>query len=108
MTVAIWAALAMVCTDVLSVVLVQAEAANRGWLAGICDTACWYVGIATTTISVSTLDGHNTAAKIWVLVLVGIANLLGTKLGQVTGKRLLKRFPAAPDPQTTALERQPN
>ena len=98
MAVAVWAALAMVCTDVIAVIMVQAEAANRGWLAGACDTVGWYVGIATTTISVTTLSGHNTTAKIWVLVLVGAANLLGTKLGQVTGQRILKRFPAKAQP----------
>lgn len=91
--VAVWAALAMVVTDVLGTIMVQAEAANRGWLAGCCDTLGWYVSIATTTISVTTLAGHDTAKKVWVLVLVGAANLLGTKLGQVTGKWLLGRFP---------------
>jgi hypothetical protein len=43
--------------------MVQAEAANLGWLAGFCDTAGWYVAIATTTISVTSLSGHDTAGR---------------------------------------------
>lgn len=92
MTIAVWAALAMVVSDVIAVIMVQAEAANRGWLAGIMDMLGWYVSIATTTISVTTLSGHNTANKIWVLVLVGGANVIGTKMGQVLGQKLLGRM----------------
>jgi hypothetical protein len=83
------AALCMICQDVVAVVLVQAEAANRGWLAGLADLIGWYVGIATTTISVTSLQGHSVSKKIWVLTLVGLANVVGTKLGQMTGKRIL-------------------
>ena len=88
----------MLITDVLGTVMVQAEAANRGWLAGLMDMLGWYVGIATTTISVTSLAGNNTAQKIWVLALVGAANVLGTKLGQVTGKWLLARFSKSESP----------
>lgn len=94
MLIALVAAGAMVLTDILGVILVQAEAANRGWLAGACDCAGWYVGIATTTVSVTTLAGHDTARKMWVLALVGAANVIGTKLGQVLGKKLLGRMNA--------------
>lgn len=79
----------MVATDVLGVIMVQAEAGNRGWLAGIMDAAQWGVGIATTTISVTTLDGHDFRTKVLVVAFVTVANVLGTKLGQLTGKRLL-------------------
>lgn len=89
MILALIAALTMVATDVLGVILVQAEAANRGWLAGVVDAAQWGVGIATTTISVTALQGHSLREKVLVVILVTLANLLGTKLGQVTGKRLL-------------------
>lgn len=91
MTIAILAALAMVVTDVLGTVMVQAEAANRGWLAGTMDTIGWYFSIGTTAISVTALQGHSLGTKIWVLVLVGAANLFGTKIGQVTGKWWLAR-----------------
>ncbi len=40
---ALVAAGAMVITDVLGVVMVMAEARNRGWMAGWCDTAQWIV-----------------------------------------------------------------
>jgi hypothetical protein len=106
MGIALLAAIAMVASDVLATIMVQAEAANLGWLAGFCDTAGWYVAIATTTISVTSLSGHDTARKIWVLGLVGAANLFGTKLGQVTGKRVLHRFPAAINPELVELHHE--
>ncbi len=101
MTVALIAAACMVVSDMLAVVMVQAEAANRGWLAGWMDTAGWYVGIATTTISVTALDGRDLATKVWVLVLVGGANLFGTKAGQMSGHWLLTR--KQPPHTTTVL-----
>jgi hypothetical protein len=88
--VALLAALTMVATDVLGVVMVQAEARGRGWLAGWCDTAQWLVGIVTTTISVTALQGHSLSAHLWVLGVVSIANLFGTKLGAEIGHRWVK------------------
>lgn len=87
---ALIAAVAMVATDVVGVIQVQAEAAQRGWLAGMCDAVGWGVGIATTTISVTALQGHSFHEKLLVVAFVTIANVLGTKLGQVTGKKLLR------------------
>jgi hypothetical protein len=80
----------MILADVLSTIMVMAEAKERGWLAGLLDMAAWYVSIATTSISVTTLSGHNTVGKIYVLVLVGLSNVVGTKTGQMCGSRLLK------------------
>lgn len=91
MTLALVAAGTMLVQDVISVILVQAEAANRGWLAGLMDMLGWYVGIATTTISVTSLQGHDTSQKVEVLVLVGAANVFGTKLGQVVGQHFLAK-----------------
>lgn len=85
--IALLAAGTMVCTDVLGVIMVQAEARNRGWLAGIMDSLQWLVGITTTTITVTILQGHSLQEKAVVIVLVSAANLLGTKLGQVIGSR---------------------
>ena len=90
MLTALLAAAAMVISDILATVMVMAEAREMGWLAGLLDMLGWYVGILTTTVSVSTLSGHDTADKIYVLAFVGLANVIGTKLGQVTGSRLLK------------------
>lgn len=90
MIIALIAAATMVVTDVIGVVMVQAEAHNRGWLAGWLDTLGWLVGIATTTISVTALQGHSLSEKILVVGLVSAANLFGTKLGQVVGKRIVK------------------
>ena len=89
MVVALIAALAMVANDICSTILVMAEAAERGWLAGAMDTLGWGVAICTTTISVTALQGHSLSEKVWVVALVSSANLFGTKLGQVAGTRLL-------------------
>jgi hypothetical protein len=88
---AILAALCMVAVDVLSTVMIQADSANRGWLAGIMDMLGWYPSIICTTLCVLALDGKSVSAKVAVLVLVGAANLFGTKLGQVVGKWFLTR-----------------
>lgn len=90
MLVALIAALCMVVSDVLATIMVMAEAKERGWLAGFLDMGGWYVSVTTTSISVTTLSGHDTADKVYVLLFVGLANVLGTKLGQLTGSRLLK------------------
>ncbi len=103
MTVAIIAAVAMVATDVLGVVMVMAESHNRGWLAGSMDTAQWLVGIATTTISVTALQGHSVGEKILVVGLVSAANLFGTKLGQLLGQRLVPESATLPA-RVAALE----
>lgn len=90
MLIALIAAGCMVVEDILAVIMVQAEAANKGWLAGWMDTLAWYFGIETTSISVGALHSHSTIAKVYVLAFVGAANLLGTKSGQMIGKRLVK------------------
>lgn len=86
---ALIAAVTMVVTDILGVVMVMAEARNRGWLAGWMDTAQWIVGITTTTITVTVLQGHSFAMKALVVILVSAANLFGTKLGQMIGQRFV-------------------
>jgi hypothetical protein len=91
MLVALIAAFSMVCADILAVIMVQMEAANRGWFAGAMDGLGWIVGITTTSISVRVLNGHSTSGKVWVILLVTAANVFGTKLGQVIGSRLLRR-----------------
>lgn len=103
-SIAVIAAATMVATDVLGVIMVQAEARNRGWLAGWCDTAQWYVGITTTTISVTAFSGHSFSQKVLVGVLVGLANLFGTKLGQVIGSRYVRDKSSLVD-RVSALER---
>lgn len=84
------AAIAMVATDVLGTIMVVSEARGRGWIAGWCDTAGWLVSITTTTISVSSLTGHDTARKVAVVLAVSAANLFGTRLGQYLGNRFVK------------------
>ena len=87
MTAAVIAALAMVVQDAIATVLVMAEAKNRGWLAGFLDAAGWIVGITTITISINALNGHSLSTKVAVVVLVSLANVFGTKLGQIIGSR---------------------
>lgn len=83
------ASLAMVAQDVLGTIMVQAEAANRGWLAGFMDASQWGVGITTATISITAFQGHDVRLKIAVASGVTAANIFGTKLGQMWGKKLL-------------------
>ena len=90
MLIALLAAISMVATDILGTVMVMAEAAGRGWLAGIMDTLGWLVSITTLTISVTALQGHSWTEKTWVVGLVSLANLFGTKAGQMIGSHLLK------------------
>jgi hypothetical protein len=88
--IALIAAACMVLTDILATTMTLAETRGHGWIAGFLDMAAWYVSIATTSISVTTLGGHNTTQKVYVLALVGAANVIGTKLGEATGSRLFK------------------
>ena len=81
------AALAVVVQDVVGTVMVMAEAKGRGWLAGVMDAIGWIVGITTTTISVTALQGHDMPRKVAVVLLVTIANVVGTKLGQLVGSQ---------------------
>ena len=79
----------MVVQDILAVLLVDAEARNRGWLAGILDSAVWLFAIATTTIAVTALQGHSLAGKIELVAAVTAANLVGMRLGVWIGKRYI-------------------
>ena len=89
--IAVYAAMCMVCQDVMGTLMVMAEARSRGWLAGVFDSAMWLFGIATTTISVTALQGHSTSEKVAVLVLVTAANLVGSRLGVYMGNRFVKQ-----------------
>lgn len=80
----------MVVTDVIGVIMVVAEARNRGWLAGFMDSLQWIVGITTTFITINALNGHNFETKVWVVILVSAANLFGTKLGAFIAHRWVK------------------
>ena len=88
--IALIAAITMVLTDCAGVIMVQAESRNRGWLAGWMDTGQWIVGITTTFITVEALSSHDFARKVSVVVAVSLANLFGTKLGQVIGSKYVK------------------
>jgi hypothetical protein len=88
--VALLAAGAMVINDVFGVLMVQAEARNRGVLAGLFDSLQWFATITTTTISVTALQGNNFWEKALVIVLVTAANLIGSYVGVVVGKRFIK------------------
>ena len=84
------AAIAMVIQDILGIVLLLAATRNRGWLAGVMDSAQWLVGITTTSISVTVLQGHSLGAKVFVILLVSAANLFGTKWGESIGAKYVK------------------
>jgi len=79
----------MFVQDVLGVLLVDAESRNHGWLAGVLDSAVWIFGIATTTIAVTALQGHNLSDKVEVVAFVSVANLLGCRVGVGLGQRYI-------------------
>jgi hypothetical protein len=83
------ASVAMVAQDILGTILVMAEANERGWLAGWCDAAAWCVSITTATLSITAFQGHDWPLKIGIVVGVSIANVGGTKVGQIIGSHLM-------------------
>ncbi len=96
MITALWAALAMLTNDVLAVLLVQAEARNRATLAAALDSAMWLASIATTTISVTALQGHNLDVKTVVIIAVTLANVAGSFAGVKIGERYIRAKQEAP------------
>lgn len=97
MLIALWAALAMVVVDILGTLLVQAEARDRAHLSAMLDTFGWYASIATTTISVTALQGHSLSLKVAVVIAVSIANYAGSWAGVKIGQRYIKRaVPVSP------------
>ncbi len=94
---ALAAAGAMLLNDVAAVLLVQAEARNRAGLSAIFDSVMWLASIATTTISVTALQGHDLSTKALVLIAVELANVAGCYTGVAIGKRWIreKRAPCA-------------
>lgn len=95
-TTALSAAAAMLVQDVTAVLLVQAEARNRAGLSALFDSVMWLAGIATTTISVTALQGHQLSAKAAVLVAVELANVAGCYIGVAIGRRLIKEHKTEP------------
>jgi hypothetical protein len=80
----------MVITDLVGVMLVQAEARNHGWLSGWLDTAQWLPGILCSTVTITILQSNSWLHKILVILVVSAANLFGTKFGQVIGTKYIK------------------
>lgn len=94
---AIIAGAAMLIEDVLGTLLVQANAKGLAWLSGLLDALAWGAGIITTTVSVSALQGHSMYAKVVVITLITIANVLGSVMGVKIGDKLIKApAPVAP------------
>jgi hypothetical protein len=90
MNVAILAAIAMVTQDIFEVLKDQAQARNRGFLAGLFDTLMWYALITSTTVSVTALQGHKLSQKVLVILLVSIANFAGQMSGVYLGSKYIK------------------
>lgn len=87
---ALLAGVAMFVQDIFSVLMVQAEARNKAHLAASLDSLGWGATIATTAISVTTLQGHSMPAKVLTVLLVTAANYGGTLTGVLIGRRFVK------------------
>lgn len=87
--IAVYAAVAMVLSDVLGTLLTQAQARDRAVLAGWLDTAGWLVAIFTTSWSVAAVNGHDLTRKLAVLGAVSLANFAGSWLGVQIGRRFV-------------------
>lgn len=90
MIVAIIAALAMICQDILVVFRVQAEARNKAFLAGTLDSIIWIFSMTTLTISLEAIHNGTLSHKLLVGFAVTCANLIGTTSGVLIGKRFIK------------------
>lgn len=101
------AAVSMVVADVLSVLLVQAEARNRAVLSGVLDTVAWGAGIVVTLSTLNALNGHDLPLMFGVVTGVSIANFGGSYLGVRIGKRFVREDPTTTLAlRLTALESQ--
>lgn len=88
---ALLAAAAMLIQDQVGTVMVKLEAGDNGWLAGVMDAIGYLFGILTLNTALTTLSSGNLDSTILVLSLVTVANVVGTKAGQVEGRWLLNR-----------------
>lgn len=93
MLIVLLAAIAMLVQDVLAVLLTQSEARNKAGMSAIFDSLMWLCGIATTTISVTALQGHSFGTKVAVILAVTGANVAGTLIGVAIGRRFIKEDP---------------
>ncbi len=83
------AGISMVIADILSVLLVQAEARNRAHLAGLLDALGWGAAIIVTFITVTALQGHNMTEKVLVVLVISAANYAGSLIGVKFGSRFV-------------------
>jgi len=82
---ALLAAAAMVASCVLSVIAVQSESANKGWLAGFASAFGFLASFTYTKISLNASGG----AQVLTLGCVFLAVIVGTKLGADVGRHIL-------------------
>lgn len=85
------AAAAMLVSNVLGTVRVQAEAANKAHLSGLIAATGQGFALITTVISVTALQGHGLLSKAIVVAAVMGATYLGTTWGVSIGKRIIRR-----------------
>lgn len=82
--------IAMVIQDFLSTAQTAATTKGRAVLTGLLDVIGWLVTISTTDIAVSTLSGHDLAAKAAVIATISAANFLGSAGGVMASRRFIK------------------
>jgi hypothetical protein len=86
MEIAILAALSMLVQDISEAIKIIALSRNRGWSAGVTDAIMWLMAL----FSLGEALQHKGTERYEIIVLVTIANVLGQKIGQVIGNKIIK------------------
>ena len=86
--------LAMLGANIVSTILVQAEARNRALLSALLSTLAWLLGLMVAFYVITALQGNDLALKIAVIIAASAANFAGTLAGVWVGERYVKDGPA--------------
>lgn len=84
------AVVSMLLQDVVSTLLVQAEARDKPALSGILDVFMWILGMTCTTVIVKIFLTGSIWATLEAGAAVSVANFVGTYAGVRIGRRFIK------------------
>ena len=76
----------MVIQDIFEAMKIISLDRRRGWLAGFFDAGMWLMLFFSMDIAITSRGW----IRVWAVILITIANIIGQKLGQVTGDKFIK------------------